>query len=139
MQNERTKLKTVHFFFCWILTVILGSILPAFIGDEFEFILLFMAVAAIFSAPFLIIFLIIIHYELKKKPSRKALHRYVFLIHFIGSIATVLVLMVSFSYDVQNNFALFAGLVGGYFLIDSLLFHTIIASFYPKQPSTITE
>ena len=133
MHTSHSKLRTVHFFFCWLFTVVVGSTFPAIVSEDFEFVVLFMAVAAIVSTPFLIFFLIIVHIKLKRKPSVRDLHLYVFLIHFFGSIATVLALMLIFTYDIRNDYGSFVLLVSSYFLIDSLLFHSCIAFLYPKQ------
>lgn len=133
MYKSVSKLKLVHFFICWLLTVVIGSLFAAIYGNDLEFILLFMAVSAIVSFPFLIVFLILSGLKLKQNPTKKELHAFVFLVHLIGSLPTVLTLILLFAYDMSNAPSLVATMISGYFLIDTLLFHSSIALFYHQK------
>lgn len=83
---------------------------------------LFAVVSAVLSAPFIIIFSILMSLYLKKKPSTSDLHVRTFALHAAGSFLTVLVLVLL---NGGFPFELYAAICG-YFVIDSLFFHTFI-------------
>jgi len=90
------------------------------------------------SAPFILIFSIVMMFYLNKQPSTKALHLRTFVLHASGSILTVVILTL-----VTNEilpFPIYAGILA-YFIIDCILFHTFIElKHIPKQaPEKVKE
>ena len=120
---ETRTLKTIHFFLCWVYTIISGIIIGAFFDPMLS--VLIAMVAIICSSPFLVMFLIGIHNYLKGNRTKSNLHLFVFLLHFIGTILTLAVLSIQIR---EMGFLL--AVIGGYFIIDSIFFHTTIERRY---------
>lgn len=120
-------MKVYHYIFSWLITLFTGVIIGAVYSGEPQFSLGFAFVAAACSAPFIIIFCIMMFLYLKKKPSISQLHSRTFLLHFIGSVLTVGIPSVII-YDplpIELYIAIF-----GYFVVDSICFHAFIHSFH---------
>ncbi|MFZ9029592.1 MAG: hypothetical protein ACO2Z9_11290 [Crocinitomicaceae bacterium] len=116
-------LKTIHFFLCWVYTIISGVVIGAFFNPILS--VLVAAVAVVCSLPFIIIFLLGVQYYMKGIRTKSELHRFVFFLHLIGAIVTLLFL----SFEIRELDFLIP-LIAVYFIIDSIFFHSAIERRY---------
>ncbi len=126
-------MKVYFYIFSWLITLVAGIILSAPITNEVEIAFAFAAVAAVLSAPFMAIFCIMMFIYLKKKPTKNQLHLRTFLLHAIGSIATVFVLMLALNEILSTELYL---AIFGYFVVDSICFHSFIHVRHKETDAT---
>lgn len=131
---EKFALRWYHFLACWVLCIISGIILQTVFmtvvngGSEAIFFALLTAlIAAIISAPFIVLFCIIIHFNvLKKDRTRKQIHMFVFMWHSIGTVSVYLGLLVFANREMQNGAGEILLIMLGYFTVDSIYFSIFI-------------
>lgn len=92
---------------------------------------LYALVSLVLSAPFIVIFSIVMMLYLKKQPSKRAVHLRTLTLHLSGSILTTVLLTLAI--DEVLPFPIYAGILA-YFIVDSILFHSFIElKHIPKQ------
>jgi len=128
------QLRWYHFLISWFLCLftgfIVGIIISVIFGSASEAIEISAAVngvAMAASAPFIILFCIIVHFSvLKKKRTKDEIHLRVFIIHLIGSIL-VFIGILFFLEDNRDEIGFYImALMAGYFTVDSVYFHLSI-------------
>lgn len=129
-------MRAVNYFICWLLTLFVGAVIAAFVGQDVQVAILCTLIAGVCSAPFILIFCIVMHHHLKKDPTTKSLHLTTFAYHIIGSLLTGGVMIAMAGGDVE--IALVA-VVFCYFVIDSVFFHGAIARYHRKEESKVSE
>jgi len=122
-------MKAGYYFLSWLMTLFVGLIVAAGFGGELSIGFAFTAVAGVLSAPFIIIFCVVMYIYLRKKPSRTKLHSMTFLLHSVGSILTVLAITM---YEPGLPPELFLAIFG-YFAVDSAFFHYFVHSKHPES------
>lgn len=105
------------------MTLFVGGIFGSMIGGEPSIGFAFTLVAGVCSAPFIVIFSIIMFIYLKKKPTKSELHIRTFFLHILGSCITVALLVLMVGEEIPGELFL---AIFGYFVIDSLFFHAFI-------------
>lgn len=123
-------MKVYHYLSSWLITLFIGVIIGAtFFGDP-QLSFGFGVIAAACSAPFMLIFCILMFTFLKKKPSVSELHSRTFLLHVIGSVLTVGIpsVIINEVLPAELYLAIF-----GYFVVDSICFHAFIHAFHKTE------
>jgi hypothetical protein len=132
--KEQLQLRWYHFLISWLLCLLTGTPISMILigvtsgASEAGLMgLLVTIVAAAISAPFIIVFCLLIHFwVLKKVRSKSEIHALVFLLHALGSIL-VFFGIVLFADDTANDMGvILIGITFGYFALDSLFFHSFI-------------
>lgn len=134
MQTKASSLFWYHFLVSWLLCLGTGIVLQSFFmfifGGSFEsiaFALLTAGIALALSSPFIVVFCLVVHYHvLKKQRTRGEIHQWVFLWHFIGTIMVFLGMLVFLNREMQNGGGEILLIMLGYFIVDSIYFHTFI-------------
>lgn len=129
-------MRAVNYFICWLLTLIVGAVIAAFVGQSVQMALLCTLIAGVCSAPFILIFCIVMHHYLKKNPTSRRLHFITFSYHFIGSILTGVVMILIAGGEVEM---VLVGVVFCYFLIDTAFFHGAIARLHKHEEDKTSE
>lgn len=127
-------MKVGFYILSWFITLFVGLIIAGALGGP-ELGLAFTAVAAALSAPFIIIFCVVMFIYIRKKPSRTNLHLSTFGLHATGSALTALAIsLVEPGLPIGLYLAIF-----GYFAIDSLLFHYFVHTKHPESQLAIAK
>lgn len=143
MKIETSSLYWYHFLVSWFLCLATGVVLQSLYmfltGDSIEsfaFALLTAGVALVLSSPFIVLFCIIVHFHvLKKERSRAAIHQWVFLWHFVGTVFVFLGMLVFLNSEMRSGGGEIILILLGYFTIDSIYFHL----FIHKKANKISE
>ncbi len=128
--KDQIRLRWYHFLISWLACLATGLVLMVVFGslisgasDTPKMSLAVSAVALMCSAPFIVVFCIVMHFFVLRKPrSKSQIHLLTFLLHAFGSLL-VFIIMLYFSSEL--GFFLVA-LIAGYFAIDSFYFHLFI-------------
>lgn len=134
MITEKYSLRWYHFLASWVLCLITGIILQTLfmilIGEGVEslfFALLTALIALLISAPFIVVFCLIIHFAiLKKERTRYKIHSLVFMWHAIGSLLVFIGLVIFANSEIKNGAGMVVLIMLGYFVIDSIYFAVFI-------------
>ena len=116
-------MKVVFYFVSWLATLLTGLIVGVTILNDMTMALAVTGVAALLSAPFILIFCVTMYFYLNKNPSKFELHTRTFLFHLVGSVITVGILTLIFGNDIPWELYL---MVFGYFAVDTMLFHAFV-------------
>lgn len=124
----KTKnLSTVHFFIAYLACLLTSSLFGMFVEGKITGIgigLLVAFIALLSSSPFIILFLLLIHFRLKKENTLSGLHGFVFLIHTVGALLTLLGFYIFSSSGVDFGWVMY--IIIGYYALDTLYFHLLI-------------
>lgn len=130
----KKRLKVYHFFISWIFTLLVGLLVGCIIDVSVG--LITTVLAALSSLPFILLFLLLQYFYLKKLPSKSQLHARTFLMHFIGSVLVFLGFIVAERHLGDDAFALL-GVMLAYFVVDSIFFHAFIQTKHHDAPQKI--
>lgn len=143
MVIEKYSLRWYHFLAAWFACLATGIILQSLFmffmnggSESFLFSILTAGIALVISAPFIVVFCLIVHFSiLKKERTRAQIHGLVFMWHVIGSILVYMGLIVFANTEMRGEGAGFVFLIMlGYFIVDSIYFML----FINKHTKTIT-
>lgn len=134
MITEKYSLRWYHFLASWVLCLTTGIVLQSIFmmglgsgPDSLALALLTALIALMISSPFIVVFCLIIHFNvLKKERTRKQIHRLVFMWHSIGSVLVFLGLAVFANSEMKNGADEILLIMLGYFVIDSIYFAVFI-------------
>lgn len=143
MKSETSSLHWYHFLVSWVLCLGTGIVLQSFfmfiLGGNLESIALALLTAGIalaLSSPFIVLFCIIVHFHvLRKERSRAAIHQWVFLWHFVGTVFVFLGMLFFLNSEMRSGGGEIILILLGYFTIDSIYFHL----FIHKKANKISE
>jgi len=135
MNHSTIELRWFHFFASWTLCILTGIALQLIfstyvmgIEEAIGFSLLTALIALGVSSPFIILFCLVVHYTILNKPrSVVEIHRRVLLWHVAGSILVFVGLVVFFNHEMKAGAGYVLLIMLGYFTIDSIYFHSLIA------------
>lgn len=123
-----------YYVLCWLVTLFIGLVIVTAISGEARFGMAFTLIAGGLSLPFILIFWSVMYGIIKKKPTRNDLHKWTFFLHVAGSLFTYIALII---FDTEFAFPL-AGIMAGYFALDSILFHVFIQLKHPVRIEKIS-